>query len=134
MKNEVVVSELLHSEFPLGYIRQYYVIEHNHMPGLRFFGLYRGRTMVTKKMQEASCCSLGAHILQLRISHQVRNYPPPAPPAEILVSTSGFGPGGVSGPYRILKSFLRKPSLTGATSSQETDSWSAHALPGKESG
>ena len=61
------------------------------------------------------------------------NYPPAAPPAEILVSTSGFGPGGVSGPYRILMSLCKKPSCCGAGCSQGDNFCSAHTLLDEES-
>ena len=61
------------------------------------------------------------------------NYPPAAPPAEILVSTSGFGPGGVSGPYRILMSLCKKPSCCGADCSQGDNFCSAHTLLDEES-
>ena len=61
------------------------------------------------------------------------DYPPAAPPAEILVSTSGFGPGGVSGPYRILMSLCKKPSCCGAGCSQGDNFCSAHTLLDEES-
>ncbi len=44
----------------------------------------------------------------------LRNYPPAAPPAEIFVSTSVFGPGGVLGPYKTLRIFLNRLSFGGA--------------------